>query len=100
MKRSKQLEEAVRKYLDIKGYEYIRVDSYRCFKCGQVQNASAKGFPDFLVIKPLTAIEVKTDTGRLSVEQIEFKELWQAQGLPYILLRDTIDELLEYFGDK
>ena len=101
MSRAKQLEEAVRKYLDIKGYKYIRVDNYRCFRCGQVQNSSAKGFPDFMVISPLTAIEAKTGRGgKLSAEQKEFRELWEGQGLPYILLRDTVDELLEYFGDK
>lgn len=97
MNRAKQLEEAVRKYLDIKGIPYVRVDNYRCFACGQVQNSAATGFPDFLIVKPLTAIEVKTGAGILSPEQIIFKTLWEDQGFPYILVRDNIDSLMEVF---
>lgn len=95
MRRAKQLEEAVRDYLDIKRIPYVRVDNYRCYKCGTIQNSAATGFPDFMIVKPLTAVEVKTGKGKLSPEQIIFKTLWEDQGLPYILVRDNIDSLME-----
>ena len=96
MKRSQELEHAVEDYLVVKGYSYLRISNYRCFKCGQVQNAKAKGWPDFFCYSPtLCAIEVKTGKGVLSLEQKEIKAKLELAGIPYIVVRDTVDELLE-----
>ena len=45
-RRSKQLENAVRDYLDVKKLRYFRVQIYRCPKCHTVFNSEAKDFPD------------------------------------------------------
>jgi len=100
MSRWQQLEKAVKDFLDVKGIKYIRVDSYRCFHCGQVQNAQAAGMPDFLCLYPLVAIECKTGTGRLSGGQKETLSLLERSGVDVIVLHDTIDELIEYFEGK
>jgi len=87
--------------LEFKRIKYIRVDNYRCFRCGQVQNAQAAGLPDFLCLtSPLLCIECKTGTGRLSAVQKETLILLERSGVDVIVLRDTIDELIEYFEWK
>lgn len=94
--RAKELETAVKNLLMSFGYEFHRVDNYRCFKCGQVQNSGAKGFPDFFCFFPrILAIEVKTGAGRLKPDQIHTKELMERTGIEYIVVKDTVDELLK-----
>jgi len=100
VKRSKEFENAVKEYLDIKGIEYIRVDNYRCYKCGTIQNSQASGFPDFLCLHPLVAIECKTGTGRLTKKQTEVLMLLELSGVDVIVLRDTLDDLIKYFENK
>ena len=100
MKRSKQLEKAVKDFLDVKGIKYHRVEIYRCPKCHMVFNTQAADMPDFLCLYPLVAIECKTGTGRLSEGQKETLSLLERSGVDVIVLRDTIDELIEYFEGK
>ena len=95
MKRSKELENAIADLLDLKGLKYMRVTNYRCFKCGQIQNAKAKGFPDFFCYHPALAIEAKTGTGHLTKEQKKIKELLQESNIPYLVIRD-IQDLITY----
>ncbi len=109
VRRSKELEMAVEKYLKIKKIPYLRVENYICYKCHAVQNSKAKGMPDFILfdlINPdrgfhLLAVECKTGKySKLTKEQKYYKELFERCGTHYIVLRDTIDEILKYFGDK
>jgi len=94
--RSKELEKAVASYLTLKKYKYMRVDNYRCFRCGQVQNSKAKGWPDFFVYSPVVfAVECKTGSGRLTKEQEVVKADLESSGIKYIICRDNIDELLK-----
>ena len=93
--RSKQLEDAVGNLLDAKGLRYMRVDNYRCFKCGQVQNTKAKGHPDFEIYYPHFYVECKTGTGKLSKDQREIIKLIERSGLTCLVLRDNIDNLIE-----
>lgn len=91
--RSKQLESAVTNYLKYNNIPFLRIDNYRCFKCGQVQNGKAKGFPDFFCYTKNLAIECKTGTGRLTTEQKVIKEQMEESGIEYLVLRDNIDQL-------
>ena len=93
--RDKQLEDAVGNLLDAKNLRYMRVDNYRCFKCGQVQNSKAKGHPDFEVYYPHFYIECKTGTGKLTKDQKEIKYLIE-KNAHYIIARDNIDELIKF----
>lgn len=93
--RGKELEDAVGNLLDAKGLRYMRVDNYRCFKCGQVQNSKATGHPDFEVYYPHFYIECKTGTGKLSKAQKEVKSLLE-KSAHYIVVRDNIDELVKF----
>jgi hypothetical protein len=99
--KGKRLESAVKELLELHNCEYHRVDNYRCFKCGQVQNSNAKGFPDFFVYYPfLLAIECKTGKGRLSKAQKKVKRLMEDSGIPFLVVRDTTDKLIEYLEGK
>jgi len=46
MKRSRQFEVAIENLLNKINVKYIHL-SYRCYRCGTIINAAAKGFPDF-----------------------------------------------------
>jgi hypothetical protein len=95
-KRHKELEEAVEMYADLNHIEYHKVENYRCFKCGQVQNSKAKGAPDFIFFYPfILALEIKTGSGRLTADQRNFKVKWE-HSADYLLLRDTIDDFVAY----
>ena len=101
MKRWQELEKAVEDLLDINNYKYLQIKNYRCFKCGQVSNRKAAGWPDFFVYSPIMfAIECKTGQGKLSKEQAEIKKDLEARGIKYIVLRDNIDDLLVYMDIK
>lgn len=100
MSSGKWLESAVENYLRYKNVMYIRIENYRCFRCGQVQNAKAKGFPDFFCYAPrIFAIECKTGAGKLTKEQKIVREAMESSGIDYIVLRDNVDELMKYLGD-
>lgn len=99
--RWKQLENAVENLLNAHNWEFHRVDNYRCYQCGAVQNANAAGFPDFFVYHPLIlAIECKTGSGRLNDEQREVKRDMEETGIEYIIVRDNTDKLLEILQEK
>src|SRR3990167_9806075 len=52
---------------------------------------SFRGFPDLVIFheNKLYFIEVKTPTGKLSTEQLEFKKLAEGAGIPYIVARSA-----------
>ena len=55
-----------------------------------------KGFPDVAGVMPcgtgrLFVVEVKTKTGRLSPEQLKWRELLEAKGVFYVLARSLDD---------
>ena len=99
MSSGKWLESAVENYLRLKNVMYIRIENYRCFRCGQVQNAKAKGFPDFFCYYPkIVAIECKTGKySKLSPNQKIVRDAMVKSGIDYIVVRDNIDELIKYF---
>ena len=100
LNRGRGLEQAVEKYLRLRKIMFIRVENYRCFRCGQVQNSKAKGFPDFFCYYPrVVAIECKTGTGKLSPDQKKVRDAMIKSGIKYIVVRDNIDELIKYFEE-
>ena len=96
--RAIEFEEAVEKLLNLLNLSWMRVSNYRCFKCGQVQNAPARGWPDFFIYHPiLLAIECKTGGGQISAAQHEVIYKLKASGIKTIIARDNIDPLVDYF---
>lgn len=101
VKRSKQLEKAVEDLLNLHKLSYHRVSNYRCFKCGQVQNSKAAGFPDFFVYHPyILAIECKTGKGRLSKKQKKVKRKMERSGIEYLVVRDNVDLLIKKIKER
>lgn len=97
MKRWQEFEKAVENLLLYYKCEFIKITNYRCFRCGQVQNSKAANVPDFFIYYPkVFAVECKTGKGALTEGQKKTKEKMEKAGIPYILLRDTTDELIEY----
>jgi len=95
--RAKDLETAVRKYLDLKGCKYIssKNQTVKCYKCNAYQQVRTQGF-DFLVFWPeVHFIEVKTGAGKLSPAQKEYRAAADKVGIPYTVVHDTIDVLLD-----
>jgi hypothetical protein len=95
-KRGKQFEGVVRKYLSLNNIPFCEFD-YRCRKCGTIMNSGASGLPDFLCFKPLVGIECKTGSGRLSKSQKNMKKIFENADVPYIVARDNIDTVVEFF---
>jgi len=96
--RGRGLEQAVAKYLQWRKIMYVRIENYRCFRCGQVQNSKAKGFPDFFCYYPrVVAIECKTGKYKLSPDQKKVRDAMIKSGIKYITLKDNIDELIKYY---
>lgn len=101
MSRAQDLENAVEQLLIFKKIKFMRVSNYRCFKCGQVQNRSAKGWPDFFGYDPiLVGIECKTGAGKLTKEQESVRESFIRNDVPYIIVRDNVDALLIFLQQK
>ena len=95
MNRAKELENAVKGLLDMKNIRYLRIENYRCWKCGAIGNSGAKGWPDFFCYSPfLLAIECKTGKAVLSKEQKEIKELLEKSHIPYLIIRN-IQQLID-----
>ena len=93
-------EEAVENLLLYYKCSFHKVTNYRCFVCGQVQNAKAKNFPDFFIYHPrVFAVECKTGKGELSKGQEKVKEQMEEAGIKYILLRDTTDDLINFLTE-
>jgi len=100
--RSSQLEKAVARILSLLNLDYMRVQNYRCFRCSQVQNATATGWPDFFVYHPFfLAIECKTGSGELTAGQHEvLYKIKKTGGCDVLIVRDTVDDLLKYLKEK
>ncbi len=101
MKRYQEFEEAVQKLLDVKKLKYMRVSNYRCYKCGTVQNASAKNWPDFFIYAPiLLAIECKTGAAGLTKGQQILLGNMKQTGVDVLVLHDNVDDLITYLKEK
>ena len=97
MQRCKELENATAELFKYFNLYYLNITNYRCFKCGQVQNSKAKGFPDFHVPSLSLYVECKTGKGKLSKGQENVREIILSNpNNTYILLTDTTDKLIEY----
>lgn len=97
MKRWQELEKAVEDILNLCGLYYIQVKNYRCFKCGQVQNRQASGFPDFHVPSLSLYVECKVGKGELSPKQRKARAAIERDSSnKYILLKDNVDTLLQF----
>lgn len=96
-RRSSDLERATGEWLDWNHFRYIRIDNYRCPKCGFIGNRRAAHAPDFLVVWPvMLGVECKTGKGKLSQGQEELREKMLDAGWDYIVCHDTVDALLEW----
>jgi len=98
-KRSKQLEDTVRAYLDLKKCQYIssKNQTVKCYKCNAFQQVRTQGF-DFFVFYPvdmMAFIECKTGAGKMSPSQKKTQAMAEGCGIPYHIVIDTIDSLLE-----
>lgn len=100
MTRAQQLEKAVADLLATTHHPVWRVSNYRCFRCGQVQNASARGLPDFLVPGMCLAVECKTGKGRITPEQAMFRDEWQTMRGTYIEARDNVDAVIAFLETR
>ncbi|MDD5220745.1 MAG: hypothetical protein PHV11_09280, partial [Candidatus Bipolaricaulis sp.] len=101
LSRAKELERAVEHLLIYYKLKFIRLENYRCFRCGQVQNSKGKGLSDFYIYSPIHfAVECKTGAGRLTKEQKSVREDILRAGDDYVIVRDTVDELVDYLKAK
>ena len=101
LSRAKELERAVEHLLIYYKLKYIRLENYRCFRCGQVQNSKGKGLPDYYIYSPIHfAVECKTGTGVLSKDQKTVRDNILKAGDDYLIIKDTVDELIKYFKSK
>ena len=100
MKRSKAFERAVSDLFNALNIPYRRVDNYVCYKCHTVQNSNAAGLPDYLAFPNgrILAVECKTGKGRLSPVQNQVKKYFEAAGVTWLTLHDTLDDLLTELG--
>lgn len=67
---------------------------------GMKHRGTRKGFPDLMVLLPNARIhflELKTSTGKLSPEQIAWKELLTVMGFPFNVIR-TAEEATALFA--
>ena len=103
-----QFQEAAIKYLLLKGYDVMRINSsalesqetgtylrsYTLFRRGE---KGSQGFPDLLIFKKpdrFMVIEIKSKTGSLNKAQKEFREFWNMRGYTYNKA-NNLDELIE-----
>jgi len=99
--RGSQFESAVAKLFHSCNIYFLRIDNYRCFKCGQVQNSKATGFPDFHVPALSLYVECKTGSGKPSPEQKKVREsILSNPDNTYFLLKDNVDDLLQFLRLK
>ena len=96
MTRHQEIQQAVEKLLNAKGFWHMSVSNYSCFKCGQVQNRKAKGHPDIEVYCPNFYVEIKVSPDQLTPEQAEIKKQIEKAGNDYIIVRDNTDALIDY----
>ena len=97
MSRAKDLEDAVRKYLDLKGCKYIssKNQTVKCYRCKAFQQVRTQGF-DFLVIHPeVHFLEVKTGSGKLTKPQKKMRAMADECGIPYTVVHDTVEAVME-----
>ena len=97
--RGKELEQAVKQYLDLKGYKYISSSNQRarCPDCGRFFNVPSEGWDVFVFwpIGNLGVIECKANDGALSKSQKEWQERCKKWGIPYIVVRRNLDALID-----
>jgi hypothetical protein len=93
--------EAIGEYLSYRGYVFWRMNNVPIFDAGKMvframPRYSQKGVSDFIVLNNGRAIfiEAKSPKGRLSPEQVKFKEKVEKAGCVYLLARDIKDLIL------
>ena len=93
-----EIQRTICEYLKLKGYFFTRTNNTPVFdhKRGAYRALGKyvmRGFPDILVLYQgqCIAIEVKSETGRLSKEQKEFRARFIAAGGAYIVARNVSD---------
>lgn len=99
MKRTEtEIQRAICDYLKIKGHFFTRVNNVpiydpRAKRRRALPKYTIKGFPDILVLLDGVAIgiEVKSETGKISSDQKEFKERWLSAGGSYFIARSVKD---------
>ena len=98
MRKESEIQRAICEYLYAKGYMFTRVNNIPVFdprsrRYRAMPKYTLKGFPDILVLKDgnTIGIEVKSETGKLSQDQKDFKEMWEKNGGAYIVARSIGD---------
>jgi len=87
-------------YLNSKGYRsFFRVNNgaWKTERGGFVRSTNRKGVADIIGVHNgrAYAIEVKSDTGRMSGDQTYFMDNWQSAGGVYVLARSVEDLISE-----
>jgi hypothetical protein len=101
MSDGKPLEDAVVQLFELCNIYYLRITNYRCFKCGQVQNSKAKGFPDFHAPSLSLYVECKMGKGKLSDKQKDVRAaILSDKSNTFIELRDNTDTLLHFLEQR
>ena len=83
--------------LNLKGWDY-----YHVYEQAEYARRSTRGFPDYLCFKAsekrVITIEVKSETGKLNLAQLQWQTIFKLCGIPYYILRpsnwDKICEVL------
>ncbi len=102
-KRETPIQSAVLKYLALKNIWAIRLNVGGARFGNSYVRFGQAGLPDILASHPKTGrivwIEVKSDCGRLSKEQLNFRKTAIEAGHDYILAKGTtaIDSVINYF---
>lgn len=95
----KELTKAVAELLTKTGHKFWRVDNYACPKCRARLNPRAADMPDFFVYWPCDppfSVECKVGGRKLTSGQQKVCERLREAGIPYVLVRDTVDSLLAF----
>jgi hypothetical protein len=97
--RARELERAVENYLKVTGASFITSSNQhaRCPKCGQMFRVPTEGW-DFFVFHPFNRmgfIECKTGKSQLTKSQKEWKSRCKDIRVPYLVVRDSVDALIE-----
>jgi len=95
-----QVKRVVEDWLDLCGYIWIRINPVRPFKDAKTSEIrfapirdSQRGAPDIIVLcgSGSLAVECKSTKGKLSPNQIRWKDRATEFGIKYIIVRDIED---------
>lgn len=107
-----ELQKAIINYLTLQGNLgrclFLRNNTFAGFiqrrdgSKGYIKNATIKGSPDIMLFLPkgnTIFLEIKSDKGKLSPAQEEFKERAEALGFSYLVVR-SLDDIILYFENN